>query len=768
MLLKRFSILAFFILLFYSNSISQTVCTTLGQNPSTAFPVCGTSTFQQDSVPICSSTDLYVPGCSVYGDTGTSYKNKNPFWYKFTCFQSGTLSFVIVPNAPGEDYDWQLYDITGHNPDDVYTDTTLIVTGNWSGTYGPTGASATGINYIQCASVPDSLLPAFALSPNLSQGHNYLLLVSHFSDTEQGYSLSFGGGTAVITDTIPPHLLNANQATCQATQILVRLNKKMKCSSLAANGSDFTVNPPLATIISAVGSGCTTGFEMDSVVLTFNQPLPAGNYSVVAQPGTDGNTLLDICDTELPAGETILFTVLSPFPVPMDSLTNNKCSTDSLILIFPDPIKCASVVPDGSDFFITGPYPVNIITASPVNCVNGLTNTIIVRMASTMLLPGNFQIVLQNGSDGNTILSECDIPSVAGSAIPFTILPKPLPGFSFPSSVCLPDAIVAFTNLSSISDGSENAFQYLWNFDDILSGANNSSTLKNPTHIYNAARPYFVNLRVTSNGGCVNDSSILVNNIHPKPITNFGFSKPSICIGDAVTFTDSTNSMDGVTVQWYWKPGDGSAYNIPVFTHTYLSLQTYTVSLYTVNSHGCFSDTLSRPITVYPYPTVYAGPDRTVLSGGQLILQPVATGNNLQYLWTPATYLTDRYIANPGCLAPQNDITYTLTVTSDGGCSASDQMFVKVLKIPGIPNTFTPNNDGTNDYWEIQYLEDYPNNHLQVFTRAGQLVFESRGHYTRPWDGRYKGKPLPFDTYYYILEPGSGRLPVTGFVTIIK
>src|SRR6476620_2008532 len=86
-------------------------CTTLGQTPSTAFPVCGTSTFQQNVVPPCATNDLYVPGCT--GTSNALYQNKNPFFYKFTCFTGGTLGFVITPNAANEDYDWQLYDITG-------------------------------------------------------------------------------------------------------------------------------------------------------------------------------------------------------------------------------------------------------------------------------------------------------------------------------------------------------------------------------------------------------------------------------------------------------------------------------------------------------------------------------------------------------------------------------------------------------------------------------------------------------------------------------
>jgi hypothetical protein len=48
------------------------------------------------------------------------------------------------------------------------------------------------------------------------------------------------------------------------------------------------------------------------------------------------------------------------------------------------------------------------------------------------------------------------------------------------------------------------------------------------------------------------------------------------------------------------------------------------------------------------------------------------------------------------------------------------------------------------------------------------MVFETKG-YSKPWDGTLKGKPLPFDTYYYIIEPGISVLqPIKGYVTIIK
>ncbi len=764
MLLKKLPIFVIFLLLISGGLQAQlTPCSLLGQNPETAFPVCGTTVFHQDTVPICGRRRVATPCID-----DTLYTDRNPFWYKFTCFQSGKLVFFITPGTITEDYDWQIFDATGKNPQDVYTDTSTFVVCSWSGVGGVTGASedSGGVSFIECEG---PFTNRFTKMPDLIAGHNYLLLVSHFDTTQYGYNLSFGGtgNTAVITDTLPPHMFTASRATCDGSKILLKLNKRMKCSSLAANGSDFIISPPVATITNAVGYGCSAAFDMDSVLLTFSTPLPVGNYNLIAKNGADGNTVLDLCDNGIPVNETIPFTVLSPLPVPFDSLTNNKCSTDSVILIFPDLIKCSSVAANGSDFFVTGTYSVNISNAVPQNCVNGLTRQIVVHFTATLFQPGTFQIILKVGSDGNTLLSECDTPSVAGSAIPFKILPKPIASFAFPDTVCLPGGKVIFANNCSISDDTENAFRYLWNFGDTLSGSNNTSQQKTPTHIYNNTGPFNVYLTVTSNGGCVRDTGILVKSIHPQPLVNFGVSKKEICLEDAVFLTDSTNSLDGVTKQWNWYLGDSKLRNTKNVLYIYTAAQTYNVSLYTVNSFGCKSETLVKAITVHPYPTVNAGPDRKVLEGGSLTIDASATGTGLQYVWTPPQYLNNTTVIKPKCVEPKFDILYTLSVTGTGGCTVTDDMFVDVLKIPRIPNTFSPNGDRINDFWEIQYLDEYSSNHLQVFTRAGQMVFESRGLY-KAWNGTYKGKPLPMDTYYYIIEPGSGRDPVSGYVTIVR
>ncbi len=351
-------------------------------------------------------------------------------------------------------------------------------------------------------------------------------------------------------------------------------------------------------------------------------------------------------------------------------------------------------------------------------------------------------------------------------AIPITVNPLARPNFSFPASLCIPNANVLFTNTSSIADGTENSFTYQWNFGDPGS-ASNTSSAKNPLHWYTATGPFPVNLLVTSGAGCAKDTTISLNTIHPQPKAAFDISKPGVCIGDDVTFTDKSDGADGTVNAWNWNLGNGNIRTVPVVTYTYAAQGTYSVSLYITNSHGCQSDTLQQSFTVHPYPVVDAGPDKLVLEGDLATILPVVSGNDLVYLWTPNQYFNSSNTVKTPIVKGVEDITYTLTVTGRGGCAGSDKVFIKVLRTPQIPNTFTPNNDGINDFWAIRFLEDYPDNKVEVFTRTGQLVFESR-RYTRPWDGTLKGKPLPFDTYYYIIEPGNGRKPITGFVTIIK
>ncbi len=572
------------ILFFTHTSIKSQICTNLGQTPPTAFPVCGTDVFFQQNVPICSTTNLFVPGCS---GGNASYENKNPYWYKFTCYQSGTLGFTITPLAANEDYDWQLYDITGLPPNDVFTNQNIIVSGNWSGTYGGTGASASGVNFIQCASSPPDNKPTFAAMPSLIVGHNYLLLISHYSDTQSGYSLSFGGGTAVITDPLEPHLASAS-APCDGTEIRVRTNKQMKCASLASNGSDFVVTDPFGNLITPIGASsnsCSNGFDLDSISVFLPNPLAPGTYSIAAKNGNDENTLLDNCDRAIPVAEAVQFTVFPQFPTPMDSVTKPGCAPQTLTLVFKKNIKCSSVDAAGTDFTVTGPYPVTVINAN-TNCANGLTKSITITLSSPMLTAGNFLVNLQTGADGNTIIDECGYETPLPDTAPFVVKDTVNADFTFSINYGCAQNVVSYNHV-----GANAVNMWQWSF-----GSAPNSNAQNPAVTYSNFEDKLTKL-IVSNGVCTDTSSqkiIFENYINADfDVTNL------ICPDKKATFTNKSVGRN-LTYNWTFGNGNTSTNAIPApQSYTPLLSADYNAmpQLIIRNDFGCF-DTISKPIQV--------------------------------------------------------------------------------------------------------------------------------------------------------------------------
>ena len=99
---------------------------------------------------------------------------------------------------------------------------------------------------------------------------------------------------------------------------------------------------------------------------------------------------------------------------------------------------------------------------------------------------------------------------------------------------------------------------------------------------------------------------------------------------------------------------------------------------------------------------------------------------DLLYHWSPPDFLNDTTIATPDVIQPTRDMIYTLQVVATNGCKASMDIAVNLLTDFPVFNTFTPNQDGVNDYWEIPRLNLYPDHHVEIFDRYGQLVYETR------------------------------------------
>jgi len=575
----KFILSLFVVFLYAENSLFAQACTTLGQTPSTAFPVCGTTVFTQASVPLCATNSLFVPGCS--GD-GANYENRNPFFYRFTCFVSGTLGFLITPLAANEDYDWQLYDITGRDPNEIFTNNSLVVTGNWAGTYGPTGASASGVPGIQCASDPTAGANTFATMPNLVQGHEYLLLISHFTNTQSGYNLSFGGGTAVITDPTEPHLQSA-KPDCDGTKITVKLNKKVRCNSITLTGTEFSLLPAVTTVVAAVPDSCAFAFDFDEITLTLAAPLTNGNYQLVINNGTDANTLLDNCARAIPQNEQVPFTYAVPQPIFADSIGRVGCASDSIKIYFPKKISCASIAANGSDFSVSGPAPLTILSASG-NCVDGKTEYVVVKFTTPVYTGGTYQLSLKAGNDGTILVDECG-QEMPIQTLPFIAADTVNASFTYTAVYgCQRDTFLFSHN------GAHNVNSWNWTFNTI------TATTQNHIIIFPATSTNDIQL-IVSNGVCKDTATtqvVLSNEVKAS------FTMPAIiCPEDPL---EVVNTSTGQISSWLWKydvVGSSTVKDPPPFLFPTINREAYyTVKLLAYNSSlGC-ADSARKTLTV--------------------------------------------------------------------------------------------------------------------------------------------------------------------------
>ncbi len=543
-------------------------CTALGQTPSTAFPVCGTTTFHQSTVPLCiNNANMPVPGC------GQGYPDRNPFYYKFTCYVSGTLGFIINPLASNEDYDWQLFDVTGLNPNVVFTNPSIVVAANWSGTYGPTGASSSGVNGIQCGSFPADNAPTFAQMPNLIAGHDYILMISHFTDTQSGYDLSFGGGTGVITDPKIPALLKV-KPDCDGKTLTLTLNKKVRCNTLSAAGTEFSISPAVSTVLSVVPDSCSSSFDFDELTITLASPLPNGTYDLIINNGSDGNTLLDNCDNKIPIGQKLTFYYAIPQPIFADSIGKPGCAPDSVRIYFPKKITCNTIAPNGSDFIVTGPTPVTIISAAG-NCVNNKTDYITVKFAAPIFTRGTYQLTLKAGDDGTVIIDECGQETPV-QTLPFSTVDTVNADFSVASKLgCQRDTLTFSHN------GANGVNSWNWIF-------NNGTPVTTQTHtiIFPATSTNTISLGV-SNGVCADTASSIIK-LDNEVKASFTMPKV-ICPEDGLQVT---NTSTGQIDTWQWKfdvLGNSSLKDPPPFLFPTINREAYyTVKLLAGNiSLGC-------------------------------------------------------------------------------------------------------------------------------------------------------------------------------------
>jgi gliding motility-associated-like protein len=389
------------------------------------------------------------------------------------------------------------------------------------------------------------------------------------------------------------------------------------------------------------------------------------------------------------------------------------------------------------------------------------------------------------------------------------LYPNPISNFSV-TNICLGETIQPL-NLSNVSVlNNSSLISYHWDFGD-----GTTSALMNPTHVYNSAGNYTISLEVNTNWGCkdIFSQNIIVNpNITPNftPIADIcsgellntlptssnngitGTWSPALNNTATTTYTFTPNSSQcattttmtinvisnispptgsstqvfcynptptiaelnatGITIQWYASTTGGSALplNTPLVNgSTYYASQTV---------NACES------INRFPVLVTINSPNSPIVNSNQVYCN-AATIGNLLVSGTNIQWYSSASGGTP--LDVDTDIisgtTYYSSQTIDG-CESliRSQVLVTLEECDVIiHNYISLNDDGINEYFDLQGIENYPKNNLEIYNRWGVLVYETEGYNnnTKSFKGISEGRvtinsnaKLPEGTYYYNLK----------------
>lgn len=271
-----------------------------------ALPICQTTIIQTNSYngegPNPTEVNANI-SCLGAGET-------NGVWYSLTTQNAGMLAFSLSPLNPADDYDWAVYNLTNATCSDIFSNASLEVSCNWSGTPGLTGPNG---------------LPGAANEPSIhvNGGEIYAIYISNFSGTGNGFTLDFSASTASISDSVAP-TLDSTQVVCGSDDVNVWFSKSLLCSTV--DSLDFTLTGPGGpyTVSSVSGIDCALGGIVE------------GNFQIstipaISLPGTYTlslvDTVTDFCGNVASLSSTSFFVdpnapvvdlVLTPIITPTD------------------------------------------------------------------------------------------------------------------------------------------------------------------------------------------------------------------------------------------------------------------------------------------------------------------------------------------------------------------------------------------------------------------------------------------------------------------
>lgn len=222
-----------------------------------------------------------------------------------------------------------------------------------------------------------------------------------------------------------------------------------------------------------------------------------------------------------------------------------------------------------------------------------------------------------------------------------------------------------------------------------------------------------------------------------------------------------TLTVAGDSLIWYANLSDTGTLKQPFINTDSVGMYTLYVARYNTCGLG---EKSPIHIKIMGAPTGISQKDTTLCSGSPVMLG--VTIDNVSYLWSTGDTASNIVVETTGAyyLTASNNcgsITDTVNVTFDN----CDSCLL-------IPNAFTPNGDGLNDFFNIIPRCKIGNYHIKIANRWGQIVFESY-NIGQGWDGNFNGIPADVGTYYYVLQAypelvGGRMINAKGDITLIR